>query len=119
VAIAHLGDNVGVRMSVGGLEQHEFQAQSGQAPPAHEPQSGAFNIDSKARLATGLEVTLEASSATAQQNTTLMNAFVASTVYHTSSFKAGILVDTNWGRSPSMLTATGWASSRQSARSAC
>ena len=60
VATVHLGDAVGVRMSVGGLEQNGYKPRRC-ATPVHNRRSAAFNIDSKAQVAPGIEVILEGS----------------------------------------------------------
>ena len=100
VAIAHIGDNVGVRMSVGGLEQHEFEGDVSPSvvlPPLHNPALAVFNIDSKVRVAPGMEVTLEASSATSQLDEVGLNTLELYDTYRTNSFKAGVMADTAWG----------------------
>ena len=100
VATAHIGDNVGVRMSVGGLEQHEFEGDVSPSvvlPPLHNPALAVFNIDSKVRVAPGMEVTLEASSATSQLDEVGLNTLELYDTYRTNSFKAGVMADTAWG----------------------
>lgn len=100
VATIHAGDNAGLRMSFGGLQQQEYQ-QIGIDPLIaslkRSPQSGVFNLDGKARVAPGVEVTLEGSMGTAQYNEQGAMAFAAFSTYHTNSIKAGLMADTSWG----------------------
>lgn len=100
VATIHAGDNVGVRMSAGGLHQDEY-GQTGAAPfilaPRHDPALGTFSVDSKVRVAPGLEVTLEGTTSTARFNETVPDAITLLDTYHTNSIKAGVLADTAWG----------------------
>jgi iron complex outermembrane receptor protein len=100
VATAHFGDDAGVRMSVGGLRQHEDTPIAGAAAfgvPVRNPQRGAFDVDSKARLTPELEITLETSYATAQQDEVLPVGVPEFVTYHTNSIKAGMSADTAWG----------------------
>jgi outer membrane receptor for ferrienterochelin and colicins len=100
VTTAHLGDNAGIRLSVGGLHQHEdtpLLGPAGFGTPVRNPQQGEFNVDTKARLTPDLEVMLEASSATAQQNETVPNGLLTASTFHTNSIKAGTQADTAWG----------------------
>ena len=100
VATIHPGDNAGVRMSVGSLHQDEY-GQAGKPPfllsPRHDPALGAFAIDSKVRIAPGLEVTLEATTSTVQLDEQIPSALNVLNTYHTNSIKAGVIADTALG----------------------
>jgi outer membrane receptor for ferrienterochelin and colicins len=102
VTTVHLGDAVGVRMSVGGLEQHEYVPRV--ATPTHNPALGTFNIDSKAQVAPGVQVTLEGSMTDTQNNDQITYGTNEYDTYHTNSIRP-------WGPSPSTPIVTGWASS--------
>jgi outer membrane receptor for ferrienterochelin and colicins len=95
VTTVHLGKAVGIRMSVGGLEQHEYAPAV--ATPTRNPALGNFNIDSKAQVAPGVQVTLEGSVTDTQNEN--MGAFATSSfdTYHTNSIKAGVIADTALG----------------------
>jgi iron complex outermembrane receptor protein len=95
VATAHLGDIAGFRLSVGGLKQNEFKP--GVATPLHNPERGTFNIDGKVQAAPGVQVMLESSVATAQQMENAAFGTLFYDIYHTNSFKAGVIADTAWG----------------------
>jgi outer membrane receptor for ferrienterochelin and colicins len=95
VTTVHLGDAVGVRMSVGGLEQHEYTPVV--ATPVHNPALGSFNIDSKAQVAPGVQVTLEGSMTDTQTQDVIPNTTSELDVFHSNSIKAGVMADTAWG----------------------
>jgi outer membrane receptor for ferrienterochelin and colicins len=95
VTTVHLGDAVGVRMSVGGLEQHEYTPAV--ATPTRNPALGSFNIDSKAQVAPGVQVFLEGSMTNTQNQDIGAYATSAFDTYHTNSVKAGVAADTAWG----------------------
>ena len=97
VTTMHFGDNVGVRLSAGGLQQHEYNQASGLPPLGRNADVGSLNIDSKARVAPGVVATLEASLNNAQS--TEMQGFNGLNfgTYHTNSIKSGVMADTAWG----------------------
>ena len=100
VGTARLGDYLGVRLSAGGFTAKDF-APSGlpmiDTLARQSPQIGAFNIDAKARPATGVETFIEASmtDSRAAQDTFVG---VFSTLFtRTNSLRAGVSVDTRLG----------------------
>jgi iron complex outermembrane receptor protein len=100
VATVHAGQDAGIRMSIGGLRQDEFSAKG--LPPEmaavdRAPRPGSFDIDGKARVAPNVEVTLEASDATAQNSEASVDGLPAFDTYHSYSFRAGVAADTSLG----------------------
>jgi outer membrane cobalamin receptor len=100
VGTARVGNDLGVRLSAGGLNARDF-ASGGLTPYAasfrEAPRIGAFSVDAKARLAPGVTTFLEGS---------LTDSRIAEDSYagtfetyftRTNSLRAGISVDTAWG----------------------
>ncbi len=89
-----------LRMSVGGLQQDEYNrpANTQSVPgPIRNPALGSFSIDSKVRMAPGLEATFGATSSTARYDDTLAAGITFLDTYHTNSFRLGLMADTAWG----------------------
>jgi iron complex outermembrane receptor protein len=97
VTTAHIGDSAGVRLSAGGLQMNEFTGGPTEAPRRPRTEDGAINIDSKARVAPGVEVMLEASISNSQASAIGPQAELDFNTYHTNSIKAGLMADTRWG----------------------
>jgi len=100
VATARLGDDAGLRLSLGGLQSADV-APAGLAGAntdnRQSPLIGNFNLDGRARLAPGVEMTLQASmSDNRLPEDNLQATFdVAST--RTNSLRAGVSADTSLG----------------------
>lgn len=100
VATVPVGENAGIRMSIGGMRRDEFSADG--LPPwmmavNRPPRLGAFSADGKARVVDGVEVSLSASMATAQDGESIIGGLPAFQTYHTNAIKAGITANTPLG----------------------
>ncbi len=100
VGTGRIGDDVGVRLSAGGLKAQDFPS-SGLTPYAASfrdpPQIGAFNIDAKARPAPGVEVFIEGSMTDSRVAEDSYAGTFETYFTHTNSLRAGGSIDTPWG----------------------
>ena len=100
VATIHLGDAVGARLSMGGQRRDEYRPIGVWAPSLpfqRDPLLGSLSIDTKARIAPGVEVTVEATTSTAQNTDVSFAALTTFNTFHANSLRAGIMADTAWG----------------------
>jgi iron complex outermembrane receptor protein len=100
VGSGRLGDDLGVRLSAGGLNAKDF-ASSGLTPYAasfrQNPMIGAFDVDAKARPATGVETFIEASMTDSRVAEDSYAGTFETYFTRTNSLRAGVSVDTDWG----------------------
>ena len=101
VATVHDADHdAGMRISLGGLRQTEYRS-PGESPAlaavTRDPALGSFNFDGKARIAPGVEVMFEASTATSQNTDISIDNLPAFDTFHADSFRAGVTADTRLG----------------------
>jgi outer membrane receptor for ferrienterochelin and colicins len=100
VGTAHLADNLGVRLSAGGFTSKDF-APAGMAPidlvTRRSPEIGAFNVDAKARPASGVETFIEASMTDSRAAEDTFVGVFSEFFTRTNSLRAGMSVDTGIG----------------------
>jgi outer membrane receptor for ferrienterochelin and colicins len=100
VGTAHLADNLGVRLSAGGFTSKDF-APAGMAPidlvTRRSPEIGAFNVDAKARPASGVETFIEASMTDSRAAEDTFVGVFSEFFTRTNSLRSGMSVDTGIG----------------------
>jgi iron complex outermembrane receptor protein len=100
VGTARIGNNLGVRLSAGGFTSKDF-VPTGLSmvdiATRESPEIGAFNIDAKARPATGVETFIEASMTDSRAAEDTYAGVFSEFYTRTNSFRAGVSVDTRVG----------------------
>jgi len=100
VGTGRLGNDLGVRLSAGGLDAKDF-ASSGLTPYAasfrQNPLIGAFNVDAKARPTAGVEAFIETSMTDSRVAEDSYAGSFQTYFTRTNSLRVGGSVDTPWG----------------------
>jgi outer membrane receptor for ferrienterochelin and colicins len=100
VGTGRFGNDIGVRLSAGGLDAKDFPS-NGLTPYAasfrQNPLIGAFNLDAKARPASGVETFIEASMTDSRVAEDSFSGAFATYFTRTNSLRVGGSVDTAWG----------------------
>jgi len=100
VGTGQLGDNLGMRLSAGDVTAKEFKPiglSSADAAFRRGPEVGAFNVDAKARPATGVETFIEASMTDSRVAEVTFVGDDGLFYTRTNSLRAGVSVDTQFG----------------------
>jgi iron complex outermembrane receptor protein len=90
VTTVHPTQDVGVRVSAGGFMAHEFRNPYRNTISAENPKAGTINADAKARVATGVEMSLSASEASSQSLGIVPLGSLWNEYWRTSSVRAGL-----------------------------
>jgi outer membrane receptor for ferrienterochelin and colicins len=100
VGTGRFGNDIGVRLSAGGLDAKDFPS-NGLTPYAasfrQNPLIGAFNLDAKARPASGVETFIEASMTDSRVAEDSFSGGFATFFTRTNSLRVGGSIDTAWG----------------------